>query len=121
MDASHDVSADRHSSEQVRSQIHATAEDLAGRISDLEDYIHRRFGSVDNPFHLKDIANSRPLLTCGVALFAGLVCGRLGAHRTPLAWASATSGFSADLARGLGRAARKQAVSALIERGMRHF
>jgi ElaB/YqjD/DUF883 family membrane-anchored ribosome-binding protein len=132
MDAAHNVgriprvtrgvtqnaSSPYESPEVVRKRIYATLEDLRARVHELQDYVHTRYGSIDNPLHIREKVLAHPIRACAIAVAAGVVCGALRAHYAPLTLARKMLAVSSGVARGATVTFGSQLASGLMSRVM---
>jgi hypothetical protein len=85
----------------VRQEIYSTLHDLHARVEALHQYVESRFGSIEDPMHIRERIQARPIRACTVALVVGAACGALRAHRLPLV----VVGNAISLSQGVVRAA----------------
>ena len=108
----------QQSAASVRHEIYSTLDDLHARVEELQKYIHSRFGSIDDPIHIREKIVERPMRACGIALVAGVVCGVMRAHRLPLIVARNALTLSSDIARGVSATFGSRIASDLVSRAM---
>lgn len=117
-DFAQSTSSSHESPEAVRKRIYATLEDLRARVHELQEYVHTRYGSIDNPLHVREKVLARPIRACAIAVAAGVVCGALRAHYAPLALARKMLTLSGGVARGVTVTFGSQLASGLMSRVM---
>lgn len=128
MDAAHDVAAPlgspegaeyAPSAEELRDNIRETTQALRGHVSQLQGYVHERFGSLGNPLHVRERVANRPLLACAVALGIGVLLGasRRGPRAVPRLAAQGVRRASGVAFAGIGKTLGAEVVSALFRRG----
>lgn len=98
----------------VRQEIYATLAELHSRVEELQGYVHSRFGSIDDPLHVRERIAAQPIRACGLALVAGVVCGVLRVHKLPWNFARRVLYISGGVVRGAGATLGSKLASDLV-------
>jgi hypothetical protein len=61
--------------ESLRDEIQATSRQLHEHVEELRDHLDHRLESIRNPLGLRDRIAEYPLVSCGLALVAGVAVG----------------------------------------------
>jgi len=79
--------------------------------------VHDRFGSLDNPFHVRERIADRPFFACGLALAAGVLLGATRATRAVPEMAGQGMRHTVGLLfNGLGRTLGAEVAATLLRR-----
>lgn len=111
--------AEVRSAEEIRRQLYLTLDDLHARVAELQSYVQTRFGSIADPFHIREKVEAHPAKACGVALVAGLVCGALRVHTVPRGALRRALRVSGGVVRGASSTFGSQVASSLVRQWFR--